>query len=334
MGEIESLQGSRLARGRRPSADRKECRISIHLRSRRRWDRATWWIRRWNSPRSPVKIRSPGCRIRPSWARYRRPQLYSDSCRSTACQYQDRVGEAGGGGCAGGRSEDRQFGRRIFRYARRDRLYSQIRWDFWAAIAAAVARYRQCRSRNRTAPWSAISGSASREAWMRSRVRKTWDAGCERALRRLGARKVSTQKAPDYLRTARVARTLLDNIFDAVSGDSVYRGETFLAGKLGQKVASEKSDSCRRCNHPRLFGSSPFDDEGVPSRRTAVIENGVLQSWLLNSYTARKLGMRTTGNASRGITGQCRRRSWKFLYPKWRLIRQNYQIGEERFVRH
>jgi PmbA protein len=52
-----------------------------------------------------------------------------------------------------------------------------------------------------------------------------------------------------------------------------------------------------------LFGSSPFDDEGVPSRRTVVIENGVLQSWLLNSYTARKLGMKTTGNASRGITG-------------------------------
>ncbi len=54
---------------------------------------------------------------------------------------------------------------------------------------------------------------------------------------------------------------------------------------------------------PGLFGTSPFDDEGVPTRRTAVIERGVLKSYLLNTYTARKLGMKTTGNASRGITG-------------------------------
>ena len=54
---------------------------------------------------------------------------------------------------------------------------------------------------------------------------------------------------------------------------------------------------------PGLFGSSPFDDEGVTSRRTVVIERGVLKSYLLNAYTARKLGLKTTGNASRGITG-------------------------------
>ena len=54
---------------------------------------------------------------------------------------------------------------------------------------------------------------------------------------------------------------------------------------------------------PGLLGTSPFDDEGVPSRRTVVIENGVLKNYLLNTYAARKLGMNTTGNASRGITG-------------------------------
>jgi len=124
----------------------------------------------------------------------------------------------------------------------------------------------------------------------------------ERALRRLGARKVATQKAPIVFEP-RVARSLLDNIFDAISGDSVYRGETFLADKLGQKIASDKLTVIDDATIPRLFGSSPFDDEGVPSRRTIVIEDGVLQSWLLNSYTARKLGMKTTGNASRGITG-------------------------------
>jgi len=54
---------------------------------------------------------------------------------------------------------------------------------------------------------------------------------------------------------------------------------------------------------PGLFGTSPFDDEGVPSRRTVVIERGVLKSYLLNSYAARKLGLKTTGNASRGLAG-------------------------------
>jgi PmbA protein len=124
----------------------------------------------------------------------------------------------------------------------------------------------------------------------------------ERTLRRLGARKVATQKVPVILEP-RVARSLIDNIFEAVSGDTIYRGESFLAEKLGQKVASEQVTVIDDATLPGLFGSSPFDDEGVPSRRTVVIENGVLRTWLLNSYTARKLGMRTTGNATRGITG-------------------------------
>ena len=54
---------------------------------------------------------------------------------------------------------------------------------------------------------------------------------------------------------------------------------------------------------PGLFGTSPFDDEGVPTRRTAIVEKGVLKNYMLNTYTARKLGMKTTGNASRGLTG-------------------------------
>ncbi|HUS07160.1 MAG TPA: metallopeptidase TldD-related protein [Bryobacteraceae bacterium] len=124
----------------------------------------------------------------------------------------------------------------------------------------------------------------------------------ERALRRLGARKVSTTKVPIVFEP-RTANSLLSNIFEAVSGDSIYRQESFLAGRLGEKVASENITVIDDATIPGLFGSSPFDDEGVPSRRTVVIENGVLRSYLLNSYTARKLGMKTTGNASRGLTG-------------------------------
>jgi len=124
----------------------------------------------------------------------------------------------------------------------------------------------------------------------------------ERTVRRLGARKVLTQKVPVIFDSV-TARSLLGNIFEAVEGDSIYRNASFLAGKLGERVASENvtivDDGCL----PGLFGTSPFDDEGVPSRRTVVMDRGVLQSYLLNSYAARKLGLLTTGNAARGITG-------------------------------
>ena len=77
----------------------------------------------------------------------------------------------------------------------------------------------------------------------------------------------------------------------------------FWRASLGERVASENVTIVDDGTLPGLFGTSPFDDEGVPSRRTVVIERGVLQSYLLNTYTARKLGMKTTGNAARGITG-------------------------------
>jgi PmbA protein len=124
----------------------------------------------------------------------------------------------------------------------------------------------------------------------------------ERTLRRLGARKIATQKAP-VIFEPRVARGLLNSIFEAIDGESVYRKSSFLAGKLGEKVASENVTVVDDGTIPGLFGSTPFDDEGVPSRRTVVIDRGVLKSYLLNTYTARKLGLKSTGNASRGITG-------------------------------
>lgn len=123
-----------------------------------------------------------------------------------------------------------------------------------------------------------------------------------RAVRRLGAVKVPTRKVPVVFEP-RAARSLLGNIFEAVHGVSVYRQESFLAGRLGEKVASEKLTVIDDATLPGLFGTTPFDDEGVPSRRTVVIENGVLRSYMLNTYAARKLGLRTTGSASRGLAG-------------------------------
>ena len=124
----------------------------------------------------------------------------------------------------------------------------------------------------------------------------------ERTLRRLGARKVATQKVPVVF-DPQMARTLIGDIFDAIEGDAIYRKASFLEGKLGERVASELVTIIDDGTIPSLFGTSPFDDEGVPSRRTVVIEKGILRSYLLNSYTARKLGLKTTGNAARGITG-------------------------------
>ncbi|HEX6880548.1 MAG TPA: metallopeptidase TldD-related protein [Terriglobales bacterium] len=124
----------------------------------------------------------------------------------------------------------------------------------------------------------------------------------ERTLRRLGARKVKTAQVPIVF-DAQISKALLDHIFEAINGDAVYRKASFLADQIGNKVAGANITVIDDGTIVGGFGTSPFDSEGVPSRRTVVIENGVLKSYLLNCYTARKLKMKTTGNASRGLAG-------------------------------
>lgn len=124
----------------------------------------------------------------------------------------------------------------------------------------------------------------------------------ELALRRLGARKVPTCQCPVVF-DQRAAKTLLSGIFEAVNGDAVYRGASFLAGKLGEKIAGELVNIVDDGAMAGGLGSSPFDDEGVRSGRTMVLDHGILKSYLLNCYTARKLNLQTTGNASRGMAG-------------------------------
>ena len=128
-----------------------------------------------------------------------------------------------------------------------------------------------------------------------------------RTVRRLGARRVATQQVPIVF-APEVARSLIGSIFDAASGDAIWRHASFLAGKLGEAIAVP-SVTIIDDNVMLLptgvggFGTSPFDGEGLPSRRTVVVENGVLKNYLLNTYTARKLGMTSTHNASRGLAG-------------------------------
>jgi len=123
-----------------------------------------------------------------------------------------------------------------------------------------------------------------------------------RTLRRLGARKAKTAHVPVVL-DPMVANSILEHIFEGVNGDSVYRGASFLAGKLGEQVAGSNITVIDDGTIVGGFGTSPFDGEGIPTRRTVVIENGVLKSYLLNTYTAKKLGLETTANASRGLAG-------------------------------
>jgi PmbA protein len=124
----------------------------------------------------------------------------------------------------------------------------------------------------------------------------------QRALRRLGARKAKTSKVP-IIFDPLVARALLESIADAVNGDSIYRGASFLAGKLGEKIAGDNVTIVDDGTMRGGFGTSPFDGEGIPTRRTVIIEKGQLKSYLLNTYTAKKLKLATTGNASRGLAG-------------------------------
>lgn len=124
----------------------------------------------------------------------------------------------------------------------------------------------------------------------------------ERTLRRLGARKVKTQQVP-VIFDPLVATSILNHIFEGVNGDSVYRGASFLAGKLGQTIAGSNVTVIDDGTMVGGFGTSPFDGEGIPTQRTIVIKNGVLTSYLLNNYTAKKLGFKTTANAARGLAG-------------------------------
>lgn len=124
----------------------------------------------------------------------------------------------------------------------------------------------------------------------------------QRTLRRLGAKRGKTKKVPVVF-DPMVSTSILEHIFEGINGDSVYRGASFLAGKLGQKIAADTLTVIDDGTIVGGFGTSPFDGEGIPTRKTVVVENGVLTSYLLNTYTAKKLGLQTTANASRGLAG-------------------------------
>jgi len=121
----------------------------------------------------------------------------------------------------------------------------------------------------------------------------------ERALRRLGARRVRTQEVP-VLFDPVTAPSLLSHLASCVNGYAVYRETSFLGPRMGERIASELVSVLDDGRLPGGLGSRPFDGEGLPTRRTAILSRGRLESWLLDAYSARKLGLAPTGSASRG----------------------------------
>ena len=122
----------------------------------------------------------------------------------------------------------------------------------------------------------------------------------ERAVGRLGARRIKTCEAP-IIFDSLMAPSLLRQIASCLSGYSIYRKSSFLAGRMGSQIASSQVtliDDGRRMGG---LGSKPFDGEGLTTRRNVLIQNGELRSWLLDSYSGRKLGLPSTGNASRSV---------------------------------
>ena len=118
----------------------------------------------------------------------------------------------------------------------------------------------------------------------------------ERAVARLGARKIGTQKAR-VLYAPEVARGLIGHFLGAVRGSSQYRKSSFLLGASGQAIFPSFVELRERPHIPKALGSSPFDGEGVATRNRELVSDGVLQGYILGSYSARKLGLKTTGNA-------------------------------------
>jgi PmbA protein len=121
-----------------------------------------------------------------------------------------------------------------------------------------------------------------------------------RAVRRLGARKLSTRRAP-VIFDPETAGSLLGNLCSAVSGHALYKGASFLIGQLGTRLAPEFVTIYDDGRRPGGLGSRPFDGEGLPTRKTTVVDSGVLTSYLLDTYSGRKLGLASTGNASRAV---------------------------------
>jgi PmbA protein len=158
------------------------------------------------------------------------------------------------------------------------------------------------------APVAKSNGSMQRDYWYSSNRKFTrlespkavGEKAAQRALRRLGARKVKTSEVPIVF-DPDMAGSLLRNLSSALSGYSLYKGASFLIGKLDTPIASEVVTVIDDGTIPGALGSRPFDGEGLAVKKKTVVDKGKLQSYLLDTYSGKKLGMASTANASRSV---------------------------------
>ncbi len=121
----------------------------------------------------------------------------------------------------------------------------------------------------------------------------------ERAVKRLGAKKMPTCRCPVVF-DPRVARGFISHLLGPISGPSIARGTSFLKDRLGERIFPEAITIIDDPHRQRGLRSKPFDGEGIANRRRAIIDKGVLTTWLLDLRSARQLGLTTTGHAARG----------------------------------
>ena len=157
-------------------------------------------------------------------------------------------------------------------------------------------------------PIAKQNGSMQRDYWYSSNrkfaklesSKFVGERAAQRVLRRLGGRKVKTCQVPVVF-DQDMASGLLRNLSSAISGYALYKGASFLAGKLATQIGSELLTVIDDGAIPGALGSRPFDAEGLPVKKKTVVEKGELKSYLLDTYSGKKLGMASTGNASRSV---------------------------------
>ena len=189
---------------------------------------------------------------------------------------------------------------------------------FTANTRGFAAGYASSRHSLSVAPIASLGAHMQRDAWYTS-MRSADELAApevvgryaaERALSRLASRKIRTCEVPVLFESS-LASTLLGAYVQATSGGSLYRKSSFLLDSLGKRVLPEHIDIREDPHVPRGKASAPFDDEGVATRPALIVDAGTVQSYFLSSYSARKLGMRTTGHAggSHNLTLTSRRTS-------------------------
>lgn len=180
----------------------------------------------------------------------------------------------------------------------------------YATSHGFAGEYRTSSFSLSVSPVASENGQMQRDGWyhvarQRGRLDTPEDIGriaAQRAVRRLGARRVSTTEVP-VIFDPMTAATLVRHIAAAASGPSLYRGASFLLNQLGKPIAAPGVTIVDDGTMPGALGSRPFDGEGLPIRRTVVVDKGVLASYLLDTYSGRKLGLPSTHHGARDGSG-------------------------------